>query len=440
MRIAYIATGAAGMVCGTCIHDNTLAAALIKLGHEVALIPTYTPLRTDEENVSLNRVFMGGLNIYLQEKFNFFRHTPAFIDNLLNSARLLNRLSKFSGSTKASELGEMTVSVLQGANGRQRKELLKLVEWLKNEYKPDIVQLNHSLILGFAAELKAQLGAPVVCGVQGEDLFLDDLVEPHKTAAFDLIKEKVNDVDAIIATSDYYSNYMAGYLSAKPAKMTTVHLGINTEDYVNQTRRPQQDEVIIGYLGRLCPEKGLRLLLQAFRQIRQKHGAKVRLQIAGYMSLKDKSFYESCRQNVQEWGISAAVDFLGEVNRAEKVDFLKRIDIFSAPTIYKESKGLSILEALANGVPVAQPRHGLFPEIIAKTGGGLLFEPESVNSLAKALNILIEDAPKRRQLGEAGRKAVLRDFTAEKMARATTAVYEKCLQSRNTAPNLVSKG
>ena len=56
MRLAYIAAGAAGMYCGTCIHDNTLAATLKRRGVDVALIPTYTPLRTDEENVSLDRV------------------------------------------------------------------------------------------------------------------------------------------------------------------------------------------------------------------------------------------------------------------------------------------------------------------------------------------------------------------------------------------------
>ena len=74
MRLAYIAAGAGGMYCGSCMHDNTLAAALMRRGVDVALIPTYTPLRTDEESVSLDRVFYGGINVFLQEKLGLFRH------------------------------------------------------------------------------------------------------------------------------------------------------------------------------------------------------------------------------------------------------------------------------------------------------------------------------------------------------------------------------
>ena len=80
MKIAYIAAGAAGMYCGTCIHDNTLVAIIQKKGHDIALIPTYTPLRTDEENVSLNRVFYGGVNVYLQQKLALFAYSAALPD------------------------------------------------------------------------------------------------------------------------------------------------------------------------------------------------------------------------------------------------------------------------------------------------------------------------------------------------------------------------
>ena len=89
MRIAYITAGAAGMYCGSCLHDNTLAAALIELGEDVLLVPTYTPLRTDEPNVSIGRVFFGGINVYLQEKVSLFRHTPWWFDRLLDNPTLL---------------------------------------------------------------------------------------------------------------------------------------------------------------------------------------------------------------------------------------------------------------------------------------------------------------------------------------------------------------
>ncbi|MFT5369185.1 MAG: hypothetical protein ACI8V2_004159, partial [Candidatus Latescibacterota bacterium] len=173
MRIAYIAAGAAGMYCGSCMHDNTLVLALQKMGVDIALIPTYTPLRTDEQNVSIDRVFYGGINVYLQEKLGLFRHTPWFVDKLFDCRALLNSLGRFSGSTSAEDLGSLTVSVLQGELGPQKKELKKLIRWLKEDFKPDLVQLTNSMFLGMAREIKRELGVPVLCALQGEDIFLE---------------------------------------------------------------------------------------------------------------------------------------------------------------------------------------------------------------------------------------------------------------------------
>jgi hypothetical protein len=132
MRIAYITAGAAGMYCGSCMRDNTLVAALCKAGHDAILIPTYTPIRTDEVDVSQQRIFFGGINVYLEQKFWLFRHTPWLFDRLLNFRWLLRWVSRFAARTKYSELGQLTISMLQGEDGKQRKEVDKLVEWLGN--------------------------------------------------------------------------------------------------------------------------------------------------------------------------------------------------------------------------------------------------------------------------------------------------------------------
>src|SRR6266536_3115960 len=108
MRITYITAGAAGMYCGSCMRDNTLVAALARLGHEALLIPTYTPIRTDEEDVSQKRIFFGGINVYLQQKFALFRHTPALFDRLLDGRRLLRWVSRFAVQIEAQKLGELT--------------------------------------------------------------------------------------------------------------------------------------------------------------------------------------------------------------------------------------------------------------------------------------------------------------------------------------------
>src|SRR5688500_3150599 len=141
MKIAYLAYGAAGMLCGTCLHDNTLAAALLKMGEEVLLVPTYTPLRTDEEDVSQSRVFFGGINVYLQQKSSIFRHTPWCLDSLLDAPGLINFATRHSASIDPTQLGDLTVSMMEGENGNLRKEMVKLVRWLENEVRPDIVHL-----------------------------------------------------------------------------------------------------------------------------------------------------------------------------------------------------------------------------------------------------------------------------------------------------------
>ncbi|HIO09770.1 TPA: glycosyltransferase, partial [Candidatus Poribacteria bacterium] len=378
MKIAYIAAGAAGMYCGTCIHDNTLVAIIQKKGHDIALIPTYTPLRTDEENVSLNRVFYGGVNVYLQQKLALFRYTPWFLDRFLDSTALLNSLSRFSSSTNAKDLGTLTISMLEGEEGHQKKELRKLIKWLKDEYKPDIVQLTNSMFVGLAREIKKALGVPVLCALQGEDIFLDDLVEPYRTRAMEILRKRSLDVDGFIAPCQYYASMMAGYLNVTREKISVVPLGINLSGHGIHQQNVDDEPFVIGYLARICPEKGLHILVDAFHQLTQRLGVdKIRLKVAGYLGGRDKSYFEEIERQINVWGLSASFEHWGEVNREQKIRFLNSIHVLSVPTIYKESKGLFVLEALANGIPVVQPRHGSFPEFIEATSGGILTDPES---------------------------------------------------------------
>src|SRR5205823_4789614 len=154
MKIAYITSGAAGMYCGSCMKDNTLASALIAQGHDALLVPTYTPIRTDEEDVSLKRIFFGRINVYLQQKSALFRHTPWFVDRLLDAPGLLRWVSRFAVKTQAEDLGDLTISMLKGEHGKQRKEIAKLVAWLADDVKPDIINLSNVLLSGMVHELK----------------------------------------------------------------------------------------------------------------------------------------------------------------------------------------------------------------------------------------------------------------------------------------------
>ena len=316
MRLAYITAGAAGMYCGSCIHDNALAAALAHRDADVALIPTYTPLRTDEENVSLDRVFYGGVNIFLQQQWSFFRRTHRLFDRVLDSPFLIRTLARFGSSTNARDLGPLTVSILAGEDGNQQKELTRLVAWLQRDFKPDLIQLTNAMFVGMARQLKAQLGVPVLCALQGEDLFLDGLVEPWKTQALNTLRQRAQDIDAFIAPCEYYQDYMAEYLQVPRTKIHVVPLGLNLTGHGQEPPPPADGPYKIGYLARICPEKGFHLLVDAFQQLKeQPEFASLRLEAAGYLSAYDKPYFAEQVQKIRRWGLADSFTYHGAVDR-----------------------------------------------------------------------------------------------------------------------------
>ena len=429
MRVAYITAGAAGMYCGTCIHDNTVATVLKKHGHDVALIPTYTPTRTDEANVSLNRVFFGGVNVFLQQKLSLFRHTPWALDRLLDSPTLLNSLARFSSSTDARDLGQLTVSMLRAEQGYQKKELAKLVTWLKTNNRPDIVYLTNSMLVGFAREIKNALNVPVVCALQGEDIFLQELIEPYKTEALALLAARADDADGFVAPCRYYAHFMAdAYLKVSVANIDVVPLGLNLDGHGAAVEKPEPPPFILGYLARICPEKGLHRLVEAFYTLTKELGADaIQLHVAGYLGKKDEPYLEELVNQIHAWGLADSFVHHGEVTRTQKIDFFNRLHVFSVPTVYRESKGLPILEALANGVPVVQPQHGAFPEMLHATGGGILVAPESADALAEGIRELLNAPERREHLGQTGKANVHRKFSDEVIAQQLLKVFEKYL-------------
>ncbi len=424
MRIAYIAAGAGGMYCGTCIHDNTLAAALIRKGHEVALMPTYTPMRTDEENVSTGKVFYGALNVYLHAKSSIFRRTPRVLDWLLDRPGLLKLVSKLGSTTDPKDLGWMALDVLKGEEGHQHKELERLVAWLRDDYKPDVVHVTNSMLLGLCKRLRQEVGVPVVVALQGEDLFIDDLPEPFHTTVVAEMRRRAADADLFISPSRYYADHMARVLDVPADKIAVVPIGIRLEGHGREPEPRADDSVTLGYLARIAPEKGLHLLVDAFiRLAALPECASLRLRIAGYLGARDVAYKDECLAKLQQAGVADRVDFVGEVDLEGKLAFLRSIDILSVPTVYHESKGIFVLEALADGVPVVQPRHGSFPEVIEATGGGVLVEPGSTDGLVEGIRRLVVDPDERRALGRHGQQAVRERFTDDANAEALLAVY-----------------
>lgn len=422
MRVIHLAAGAAGMYCGSCLHGNRLVAALRGRGRDVLLVPLYTPLRTDERDVSERQLYYGGLNVYLQQATALFRHTPRFLDRLLDARVLLRALGRLAGRTRAEELGALTVSVLEGPAGAQRKELARLIAGLRR-LEPRLVHLPNLMFVGVAGTLKSALGVPIVCALAGEDIFLDDLPEPHRRRAFDLIRAGAADVEAFDAPTAYYARHAAGHFGLPVERIHHVPMGIHAADF--PAADPPRAPFTIGYLARVCPAKGLLNLARALVKLHAA-GRDVRVRAAGYLGPADRPYLERVRQELAAFGVPGDVfEYVGEVTRAEKIAFLRTLHVLSVPTEYVESKGFYILEALAAGVPVVQPAHGSFPELVAATGGGLVYDPRSPETLPGTLARLMDDEPQRRRLAEQGRAAVQTSFTAERAADAMWRLYEQ---------------
>lgn len=424
MRIAYVTAGAAGMYCGSCLHDNTLVAALAAQGHDALLIPTYTPIRTDEPDVSQKRIFFGGINVYLQQKLRLFRHTPWLLDRPFDAPGLLRWVSRFAVKTQAESLGDLTVSMLKGEHGYQRKEVAKLSHWLASDVRPEIVNLTNALLSGMVHEIKGRLGVPVLCTLQGDDIYLEALPEPYRSQCLVLIREHCREIDGFIATSRYYADFMAEYFRIPRARIHVVYPGLNLTGHGGPRPARDGNSSTVGYFARICPEKGLHTLAEAFRLLRQMPQAPAcRLRVSGWLGENQRPYLEGIRQRLQDAGLAHDFEHVESPDHASKVRFLQGLDVLSVPTSYREPKGLYVLEALANGVPVVQPRHGSFPELIEATGGGLLVNPEDPKDLAGSLRRLLENVAHREELGRKGKEAVHQRFHAARMARETVEVY-----------------
>ena len=418
LRIVQLTPGAGKMFCGACLRDNALVSALRGLGHSVVMAPMYLPLTLDEDDQTAGTpIFFSGINVFLDQQSALFRKAPGWLHRLLASPSLLKLAAGAAGKTQAEDLGELTISMLRGEEGHQARELDDLIRWLRLE-KPDVVCLSNALLAGMARRIRAEVGAPVICSLQGEDFFLDGLREPHRAAAWRVAAERAADVDLFISPSRYYSQFMAGRLRIAPERMKVVVNGINLGGY-EQAATPggKSGPPVLGYFARMCREKGLDQLIGAFVRLKKRDGlGDLKLRVGGSCGPADQVIVEALRATLAAHNVLGDAEFCPNLSRAAKQDFLRSLTVFSVPARHPEAFGLYVIEALAAGVPVVQPDHGGFSELVAATGGGRLFPAGSEEALADAIEALLRTPEQARAMGAAGRAAVRERFTAEAMA------------------------
>ena len=421
MRILSITAGAAGMYCGSCFRDNALARELMARRHDVTLMPVYTPTRTDEANVSRSGVLFGGISVYLQQYSSLFRMTPRLLDRLWDSPRVIDAFAGRAVSSDARLLGDLTVSMLKGEEGTLRKEFSKLIEWTRDEPPPDVVNLPNSLLIAMAGPLKRAFRKPVFVTLQGEELFLEGLASPYREQALALIRSHIDVVDEFIAVSEYCAGFMSTYLGIPSARISVVPLGIDMSGY--QAHQPSAGPFRIGYFARIAPEKGLHVLAQAYVKLRQRTGPGLRLEVAGYLAQTHAAYLQAAERAVADAGFAGEFNYAGELDRDGKLSFLRSLDVLSVPATYDEPKGMFLLEAMASGVPVVQPRRGAFTEVVEKTGGGLLVASDDADALAEGLFQLWQNREQAADLGAKAFAGVRQHYTIQQSATRLLEVY-----------------
>jgi glycosyltransferase involved in cell wall biosynthesis len=429
MRLLYLTAGAAEMYCGTCLRDNALAAALIHRKHDVVLAPIYTPTTTDEANVSGSKVLFGGVSVFLEQHVPLFRHTPAFLDWVWDSTPALKLASKRQIKVDPTVLGEMTVSMLKGVEGFQKKEILKMLRWLEHLPKFDAVNLPFTLLISLARPLREALGVPIACTMAGEELFLENLPEPWKSQSLELIRERIGDVDVFIAVSEYCGRFMAKYLGIPPERIRVVPIGITLDGHEPAPARTAPPYTV-GFFARIAPEKGLHVLAEAYRRLVARPGAPpTRFLAAGYLLDEHRDYLRTVERRFAEWGLRDHFRYAGAPDRADKLALLREMDVMSVPVTYDEPKGLSLLEAMASGRPLVVPDRGSFREIVTRTGGGLLVPPDDPDALADSLLALLTNRPRAAALGRAGAEGVRRWHSVDVMATEAEQVFLKLMNA-----------
>jgi glycosyltransferase involved in cell wall biosynthesis len=433
MNILSLTAGTGSVYAGSGLRDNTLAAEWQRRGHHVTLVPLYTPTLTDEPNVSQRRVFFGG--VYLQQHVPLVRRTPSMLDRLWDSAAVLRAVARRQSIADAQLRDDAIVSMLEVEQGAQRRELERLIAWLGTFPEPDVICLSSAMLIGLARPLRQALGARVCCLLSDEDALLDRLHEPHRNQALGLIRRLAGEVELFAACSRDTATYMTSYFGIPPERIRVAPLGITTQDFdrapgrraqeVSRRDRDAKRPFTIGYLARIVPDKGLDRLIDAYRQLREERGMPaVRLEIAGPLPAEHRDYFAGIERRLHDWGYAGDYRYHGALSRTAKVAFYAQLDAFSVPAATREPKGLSVLEAMASGVPVVEPRRGACIEAIESTGGGFLVGPDSAECIAEGLWQLWQDPVVRERCGDDAADEVRERFTAWHMADRMLGVFE----------------
>ncbi|HBH85916.1 MAG: hypothetical protein A2X03_13975 [Bacteroidetes bacterium GWA2_40_15] len=426
MNIVYLITGSGGsFYCGNCYRDMLFLRSIRKVpGITAKAIPLYLP--PDKSNTDSgfdDHVFFGAISMYLREKVSIFKNMPSFFDKFFDFAPFLKLAARQAGATRTEGLEELTLNMIEGDNAFQPAEVKRLVKYLTENNKPDIIHLSNALILGLARQLKKRMDIKVVCSLLNEDDWIEDMAEPFRSKAWELIGREAEYVDRFVTPSRYYRDLFIQKTGLDAKKIDIVPLGFDPEEY-NLTRSETRPPAV-GYFCRVNAHNGFDKLVDAFIDLKKRNIIPdLTLNVCGGYTGDDKPFVSEQIKKIREYGFKKSIRIYPEFQGNKKAEFFNDVDVISVPVRKYDGYGLYILEANSAGVPVVQPSTGAFPEIINMTGGGIIYQPDTVEALAENLAGILNDEILRDALGKAGYEGVRYKLSLALMSDGLKQLYE----------------
>jgi glycosyltransferase involved in cell wall biosynthesis len=425
MKIVYLITGSGGsFYCGNCYRDMIYLNAIRKANGTVATaIPLYLPPDESVQDNDIDRnVFFGAISLYVREKIPFLRNMPDFLEKFLDSPKMLRMAAKRAGTTRTEGMEDMTINMITGEKAFPEKELDRLTGYLDSSGKPDIIHLSNALVIGLAHQIRRKMDIKIVCSILNEDDWINDMAEPWQSQAWNLIAREADAVDAFVTPSSYYKDFFVAKTGVNPDKIHIVPMGLDPgllPLVQNKATWPA-----LGYFCRVNAHNGFDKLVDAFIRLRTENRLPgLTLHVSGGYTGDDKPFLMKQLKKVRKAGLENTVKIYSEFIGPGKQEFFSSIDLMSVPVRKYDGYGLYLLEANAAGVPVVQPPTGAFPEIIQKTGGGLIYERDDIGSLAAGIESLMKNRDLLASLSKRGREKVLTEVTLQKMSDGLSAVY-----------------
>ena len=426
MKVAFLVTGSGGsFYCSNCYRDMLYLRAVKNLpGMDAIAIPLYLPPEKIYVETGFDtNVFFGAISLYIREKVPFLGNMPAFIDKILDAPPLLRIAAKSAGTVRTEGLEDLTLNMISSHITTRENEVRRLVRYLKKNGKPDVIQLSNALIIGLARQIKEQMDVKIVCSLQNEDDWLNEMAEPFQSRAWQMIAEESESIDAFISPSTYYKEYFLSMSGISGDNVFVVPSGLDLAESSERSRIPGNPA--IGFFSRVSYHNGFDKLVDAFIILkREKNFSNLLLNVCGGYTSDDKPFIRQQIDKIKTAGFKSSVKiYPGFAGRGKK-EFLDSIDIMSVPVRKYDGYGLYILEANASGIPVVQPATGAFPEILATTGGGILYNPDDTETLAANIRALLSDKVMSGKLGELGRQRTNTLLTHMNMAEGMYKVYK----------------